>query len=247
MTKALWTADGEGLTLGNFDANETGGWVGQDGKSAYDSSGTMVCVTDADPESPLAACNASTCECQSWDYVKHNNTAGRLEAFWYCEVGPGWKPPPAEILTEQESRRLAAEATTAASALADGFGLGEFLDAVAETQVHPLLGWVPSAAPCMRQWLPAPLKAATASTVEVDLSRLAGKTPVAIRLGWPLGMLHGLSDTCCPSAAVQSGFGACIPGSCPLYSSVSNLPANPFFAKLAGGKCECLAPQTCDE
>jgi hypothetical protein len=53
----------------------------------------MVCTVDSDPESPLASCNASTCECSSWNYIKVNETIGdrtRLVAFWYCEVGPGW-------------------------------------------------------------------------------------------------------------------------------------------------------------
>lgn len=29
--------------------------------------------------------------------------------------------------------------------------------------------------------------------------------------------------------------------------SASNLPANPFVAHIVGGKCKCLAPQTCNE
>ena len=39
----------------------------------------------------------------------------------------------------------------------------------------------------------------------------------------------------------------CVPGSCPLLSAKSQLPANPFFARLTGaGKCECAEPQVCD-
>ena len=44
-----------------------------------------------------------------------------------------------------------------------------------------------------------------------------------------------------PSAA------PCPIGSCPLMSLLSNLPANPFIAKIVDGKCECLEPQVCDE
>jgi hypothetical protein len=33
---------------------------------------------------------------------------------------------------------------------------------------------------------------------------------------------------------------------CPIMSSSAlPLPANPFMAKIAGGKCECIAPQVC--
>jgi hypothetical protein len=69
---------------------------------------------------------------------------------------------------------------------------------------------------------PAPLKraagaedaGASTSTVVIDLGRTAMKSraPVAkIRLGWPLGMLHGLSGTCCPTTAIHKkpGVGAC--------------------------------------
>jgi hypothetical protein len=78
---------------------------------------------------------------------------------------------------------------------------------------------------------------------------MKGRAPLAIRLGWPLGMLHGLSDTCCPTAALHKkpGVGACLPGNCPLYSGTSELPANPFFATVVDGKCRCPSPQTGDE
>lgn len=43
------------------------------------------------------------------------------------------------------------------------------------------------------------------------------------------------------------GIAPCVPGNCPLYSSISELPANPFFATISeAGKCACTPPQTCD-
>jgi hypothetical protein len=58
-------------------------------------------------------------------------------------------------LAEQESRKCLAEALEAAaaaaasspssaddSALADGFGLDEFVAAVANDPIHPMVGWV---------------------------------------------------------------------------------------------------------
>jgi len=242
---------GEGLLLRPFDANETGCWLGETNprtqektQGTQDSSGLMVCTVDADPESPMAGvCNKSTCECQSWNYQKTNETSPsgkvRLGAFWYCEVGPGWKPPPAAVAAELRERR-------------------------AESRGVNRLGFVPPSAPCIGQWLPAPLKKTTgsgaasstgATTVTVDFSRTAmkGRTPLAIRLGWPLGgVAHGSpSDTCCPTATRQKSpglpiRGSCQPGNCPLYSGASELPANPFFAALVGGRCRCRAPQVCD-
>ena len=93
-------------------------------------------------------------------------------------------------------------------------------------------------------------------SLEVDLASLGGRKPLAIRLGWPLfqSALGSADDMCCVHAASQShmsGFGGglapCVPGNCPLYSSDSELPANPFFATIdeAGGKCACPAPQDC--
>jgi hypothetical protein len=97
-------------------------------------------------------------------------------------------------------------------------------------------------------WYAAPLKAgAAAGTVEVDLTGMTAQhlTEIhAIRYAWPLG---GDGDTCCPGADVSLGLSACVPGACPLLSEMSQLPANPFFATVTGGKCACEAPTVCDE
>ena len=75
---------------------------------------------------------------------------------------------------------------------------------------------------------------------------LGAQPPLAIRLAWTLFDAPDQSaDTCCPSAAVQQGKAVCLPGNCPLYSAVSELAANPFFARIVGGVCRCTAPQVC--
>lgn len=99
--------DGEGLLLRTWDANTTGGWIANpynDSVAKYhpyakirleptiDSLGLMVCLASVG-----GVGNASTCACQSWDWVSHNSTnstTGKvsLETFWYCQDGPGWKP-----------------------------------------------------------------------------------------------------------------------------------------------------------
>ena len=99
-----------------------------------------------------------------------------------------------------------------------------------------------------KMWHPAPVTlAATPLSVSVDLSGLAvasGETVLAVRYGWALNKNNG--DTCCPQRAPMEGLSVCVPGSCPIVSSRSLLPANPFYATVEAGKCKCMAPQTRD-
>ena len=75
-----------------------------------------------------------------------------------------------------------------------------------------------------------------------------GATSVIVDLTKTKGIAHGLryawEGDCCagrpPTAA------PCNPASCPLMSKQSKLPANPFMARIVGGKCECVPPQVCD-
>ena len=94
------------------------------------------------------------------------------------------------------------------------------------------------------------------AALTADLSALGGRKPLAVRLGWPIftGATKDFKsdDMCCVHAASQKSgdFGGarapCVPGSCALYSSESELPANPFFATIGdNGKCACMAPQEC--
>ena len=109
---------------------------------------------------------------------------------------------------------------------------------------------MPSSNPFQDQWSPTPVAHVPGKpgSIAADLTQLNG-TVHAVRLAWVLfDAPYQVGDTCCPSSAVQSGRGACIPGSCPLYTAESELPANPFFATITpAGKCACPAPQTCDE
>ena len=50
-----------------------------------------------------------------------------------------------------------------------------------------------------------------------------------------LFLTHGLVLCCVQHGSVAN---------CPIMSS-SELPANPFMAKIVGGKCDCVAPQVC--
>ena len=212
---------GEGLELRPFDANETGGWGDPSNPQAADrpgtdSNGAMVCTVDPGctptPGSPCG--NVTTCQCQTWNYVKIGQCLPgncRMHAFWYCEVGPGWKPSPAEIAAEAAQRLAEHRASVEVPP--------------AEPKPEPKLGWVPGSNPFRLQWHPAPLKKATATSVTVDLTGpgIAGRIPVAVRYAWPLAGYRGASDTCCPTASVQNGRGACVPGNCTATSTSHGL------------------------
>ena len=70
------------------------------------------------------------------------------------------------------------------------------------------------------------------------------QVPTAVRYAWGFTNCCDLSD---PTLGVTHG---CV-ANCPIMASSTDdrahpLPANPFIAKIVGGKCECVAPQVCD-
>jgi hypothetical protein len=89
-------------------------------------------------------------------------------------------------------------------------------------------------------WVPVDIAAgSSANEVVVDLTKAKG-VAFGIRYGW----LNG--GSCC-GTMVDDGQ-ACPVGQCPLMLKDSELPANPFMAKItAAGTCECMPPQKCDQ
>ena len=69
------------------------------------------------------------------------------------------------------------------------------------------------------------------------ISKLNGTTPAAVRYSW------GVYE-CCNTGDVDLYVSKGCDAACPITSSTL-LPANPFIAKLVGGKCSCVAPQVC--
>jgi hypothetical protein len=264
---------GEALLLRDFDANATGGWTSNPYNDnatwirpyarqhtpfepTYDSLGLMVCTAEFNVAAVTASGasrtgvtqgNATTCACRSWDWVMHNTTnatTGKvtLEDVWYCSSGPSllWQP------TDQDYKARGEQ----------------WINGKLHGRQRPFPN------PFRAQWAPAPLRptsphllkshsygveapAGANPNLAVDLSgpHLKGKTIHAVRLAWPLSGGYGgaIADTCCPTRTIQDGHGICIPGSCPLYSAESQLPANPFFAAVGDGRCHCAAPQQCDD
>ena len=93
--------------------------------------------------------------------------------------------------------------------------------------------------PNLLGWINLPLAAgSTASSIIVDLAPLKGAVPTAVRYGW--GVLN-----CCDLTDPTTFTSKDCLANCPIMSTPSGLPANPFIAKIAGGKCECLPPQVC--
>ena len=68
-------------------------------------------------------------------------------------------------------------------------------------------------------------------------SRLGGKAPTAVKYAW------GIVDCCDITDPTTFTSKPCI-ANCPIMGS-TGLPANPFIARIEGGKCECIAPQVC--
>jgi hypothetical protein len=88
-------------------------------------------------------------------------------------------------------------------------------------------------------WLNLNVTVAGDNAIVVDLTPLNGTVPVGVRYAWN-------TDTdCC--MLIRNSTQACIPGTCPLFASSSNLPANPFMARIIDGKCSCVLPQVCDD
>eukprot|EP01060_Flectonema_neradi_P035146 TRINITY_DN637_c0_g1_i15.p1 TRINITY_DN637_c0_g1~~TRINITY_DN637_c0_g1_i15.p1 ORF type:complete len:687 (+),score=156.87 TRINITY_DN637_c0_g1_i15:46-2106(+) len=172
--------------------------------------------------SPYA--NESVCACSGWNYVKCTARgawpcANNQDTFWYCEEGPGWKPPVSVI---EDSKKMIES---------DGN-----------------LQWVPERNNFETAWVATPLQpSTTGDSITIDLKQLNTTGGVfAIRYGWAS---HS-TDTCCgANPDVAAGYLPCNPAACPLMAASALIPANPFFALLdaKSGKCECLAPQVCDE
>eukprot|EP00040_Diaphanoeca_grandis_P042178 m.264329 g.264329 ORF g.264329 m.264329 type:complete len:830 (+) comp55607_c0_seq1:15-2504(+) len=97
--------------------------------------------------------------------------------------------------------------------------------------------------PPQAPWVLVDIKSSSSTEVVLDLSSLpSGATPLAVRYAW-----DNDKDSCCPPLPQVGSLVPCAPGSCPIWDEVNKLPANPFIAMLDGGKCKCIAPQTCDE
>ena len=88
------------------------------------------------------------------------------------------------------------------------------------------------------KWFQVDIVSATADSVTVDLSALNGSSPVAIRYSW------GIFD-CCNTGDPMLYVDKPCDTLCPITAAPSQLPANPFMAKLIDGKCVCVAPQEC--
>jgi len=216
---------GEGVVVQPFNTN-----VSQWENKGTDSSSLMLC------SSGLGG-NSTTCGCLGWNYLRvpnpnDPNNTGHDMAQWYCENGPGWKPD------EKDLRLMRRRRLETPRQLGDRTVVGG----------PDRLGWVPNANPYVNAWVPGVLKPGLtvvaaeepALAVEVELVGFNG-TVLAMRYGWPLS-----TDTCCPFESVRNGLEVCRPASCPVMSAQTNLPLNPFFATMSGGRCKCTRPQQCD-
>jgi len=90
--------------------------------------------------------------------------------------------------------------------------------------------------PLDTQWILLNYTQASDTSISVDLTPLNGSAPTAIQYAWGVVDCCDYSD---PNLYISHGCGLC-----PIMST-SNLPANPFKARVVNGKCKCVAPQEC--
>ena len=75
------------------------------------------------------------------------------------------------------------------------------------------------------------------SWIGLDPRLQVNGTVYAIRYAW-----GGKHDRCCWSDGITA---PCEIEQCPIMSSPTGLPANPFIAKIIDGSCQCIPPQKC--
>jgi len=143
----------------------------------------------------------------------------RRDREWHCPSGMGQEYDPAALSKD---------------GLADFVPITGFFN----------LAYMPKDTTYSAAWEPVPVRALPGSTHEVvaDLHSLQGEDIFALRYAWGEAL-------CCPEAdplIATANRKACRAASCPLVGS-GGLPANPFLARVIGGRCRCLPPQVCDE
>ncbi len=226
----------EALTIRPFDADMKN-WAWRYDSShkrlnKTDSLGLMVCTASADSE--VSPGNATTCQCSTWAMLELVDGHSIL----YCQQGPGWRPSVEMLQTGKHVKVQTNPFATQWTSLAMHQSPMTHQPVVDETSGRQVV-----------------------ASVAVDLAPLGGRKPLAVRLAWPMfpTRVGSADDMCCVHASQlrdqsdprypgpQGGTEVCVPGNCPLYSSLSELPANPFFAAIEDGKCKCQAPQACDK
>jgi hypothetical protein len=170
------------------------------------------CIREPDPEAPSAG-NASTCACSQWavltvyDDAEAAGPGGEVgsRTIEYCAVGPPdlWKPSAATLAAGKPGRANPSPFAQQWSAVP----------------------FVPrNAGDAPRRRASDGINSGVVS-LDVDLSSLQGRKPLAIRLGWPLfkTLIGTADDMCCVHAASQAhmnGYGGgtapCVPGNCPV-------------------------------
>ena len=165
----------------------------------------------------------------------------------YCEDGPGWQPEKHVLDAERRRRWRFAESQRDPHLRQHGVGNGTMGGDDNNPFATQWTALSVSTRVSSHEAHGAGAGADEVLSVTVDLSPLRGQVLLAVRLAWPLFATRvGKADSCCTSTDVKQGLAPCVPGNCPLYSSVSELPVNPFFAVINEGKCKCSAPQECN-
>lgn len=159
-----------------------------------------------------------------------DNASSTLTVFYNVSLLRG-----ETVLVQPFDASLSAWGTSDSSTFMVCFSATGGTDCLSDDEAHLDL-WVPASA----------LAGLDGSSTVLTIPPLpsSGGVLSALRYGWTLS---NAGDTCCPHLNVTRGYEVCIPGNCPIKTSRTFLPGNPFYANItAAGKCACLRPQQCD-
>jgi hypothetical protein len=117
-------------------------------------------------------------------------------------------------------------------------------------KVHgTMLAYLPKSTEWDEPWLPVNIsRGASAFEIVADLAPLRGAPIHAVRYAWGVKTADtGPEESmwCCDDGdPLVYTTKPCRQGACPIVAS-GGLPANPFLARIVGGRCQCIPPQVC--
>lgn len=127
------------------------------------------------------------------------------------------------------------------SAESEWFCSGSTSDAVSGNAAFAGLGGVPPRNPFKEAWVVASVSAGDKpNEIVIDGAVNNVTAPVAVKYAWDMP-----GDCCKKDDPAQGKEYPCNIEACPVMTSPTNLPPNPFMVRIENGKCVCEAPQVC--
>ena len=104
---------------------------------------------------------------------------------------------------------------------------------------------MPPRNPYTTNWVVASVTAGSSANeliIEAPPNTPGGAQVVGVKYAWDM------PHQCCDDGDKRIGkvYG-CRLEACPVMTSPTNLPPNPFMVRVEGGKCKCIPPMKCDK